>query len=58
MKELLQQITGKRTYATVAAGLLLLLGQWLGFYKLPDELYAACLMLALWFIRSAISNNP
>jgi hypothetical protein len=47
---------GKKTYATAAAALFLLLGQWRGWWNLPPQLYLGLLALAQVFLRNALGR--
>lgn len=47
---------GKKTYATAAAVLFLLVGQWRGWWNLPPQLYLGLLALAQVFLRNALGR--
>lgn len=47
---------GKRTYVAIVIGLIYLLGVWLGLWPRNEQISAAIILLALWFLRSALSE--
>jgi hypothetical protein len=51
-----QSVAGKKSYAIVTIGLFLLLGSYAGWWKLPAELTNGLQLLALLFLRCAISR--
>ncbi|HYG23368.1 MAG TPA: hypothetical protein VEH04_11345 [Verrucomicrobiae bacterium] len=57
MQNLITLLNGKKTYGTVAAVFGLLFGSWQGWWKVPDEIYAALFALALGFIRAGVNKT-
>ncbi len=53
-----RSVAGIKTYATVATGLFLLLGSYAGWWTLPAEFTHSLELLALCFLRCAVSRSP
>jgi hypothetical protein len=58
MNALLEFLSGKKTYLTVAAVGILLFGVWQSWWTIPNEVYLALMALALAFLRSGINKVP
>ena len=58
MNTLLQFLSGKKTYLTVATIGILLFGTWQAWWTIPSDVYLALMALALAFLRNGISNGP
>ena len=52
----IDMLRGKRTYLTCAVGLLLLIAHWRHWLILPPEIYSGISLLALWYLRAAVSD--
>ena len=57
MNSLLTSLRGYRTYLTVAAVLVLLIGTWLGWWTIPASVYAALGAAAIGFLRAGLGNE-
>lgn len=57
MKALLEFLQGKKTYVTCAIIFALLFGAWQGWWKIPQEIYAGLMALALVFLRSGAKRD-
>ena len=58
MNELLQFLSGKKTYLTVVTIGVLLFGTWQAWWTIPSDVYLALMALALAFLRNGINNGP
>jgi hypothetical protein len=56
MKTLVQFLSGKKTYLTIAAGGVLLFGQWQHWWQIDQKVYEALLGAALVFIRLGVAK--
>jgi hypothetical protein len=56
MNSLLQLLSGKKTYLTVAVIGVLLFGSWQHWWTIPAEFYAGLAALALAFLRSGVAK--
>lgn len=54
--ELLNFLSGKKTYLACIAIFALLFGTWQGWWKIPDEVYTALIAAGLMFLRLGVSK--
>lgn len=58
MTDLLSKLKGSRTYAVVVAGIVLIIGNESGWWKVPTEMLIGLQSLALFFLRAAMTAPP
>jgi hypothetical protein len=53
----LQFLSGKKTYLTSIAAIIVCFGKWQSWWTVPDEVYFALMALGLTFLRSGVARQ-
>lgn len=55
---IIEYLSGKKTYLTGGLALALLFGHWQGWWNIPQQVYEALMAMALIFLRAGVSKGP